>query len=640
MPVKLRSEHLYYGISALVVLAPIIFFPSLISLYRLPKITFISLFVTGLLWLWLFLLFQERQEKVVFPLVVPVTFYLSLSTLSLINAINPFEGVFALFQKVTYIFLFWLVVNQIRTLENAKKILLCAILSAFIVSLIGIYQMFGGEIPGLANLASPGSTFGNKNMAAQFILLTLPLPYMFLLLTTDRQKEILFGIAAAVVSTYLLYTGTRAAWAGAIVASLATFLLFKLKIPSSYIAGFKAEIWNKRTALLGILLFTTAMNLIPPYVVPTWNVAGAPSPMARFATIADIDQDTSFLNRLAMWANTLEMFKDHPLLGVGKGNFKIVYSLYAEKKIKDTGFSSEVQPREAHNDYIQLLGETGIFAFASFLWILVLIALRVWTSIPGKGDQIWIALIFTLAFSIIAILVEASLDFPFELPVSEAFFWLFAGLLWISCKNNHLPVSSDPFLEEPPPAPRGGLPSHASRIVLGLCAALSIFITAVHLTFLRAEFHFSRGVRLAQEDRSELAMQELRQAESLNPTTHRYPFFRGLVTLRTKRYQEATEANLRSLRYHPYYINAYTNLGIAYASTGKIQEAEKAWRKALEIWPDHNDARNNLATIYSLHGRKDEAVALFRESLRRNPNDETAKKKLEMLLRGSVQALK
>src|SRR3989338_2823642 len=314
MPTKLRSEHLYYGISALVVLAPIIFFPSLISLYRLPKAVFISLCVTGLFWLWLFLLFQEREERVVLPLAVPLTLYLSLSTLSLVNAINPFEGIFALFQKVTYIFLFWLVVNQIRTMESIKNILLCSTISTYVVSLIGIYQMFGGDISGLANLASPGSTFGNKNMAAQFILLTLPFPYLFLLSTTDRQKELLFGIAAAVASTYLLYTGTRAAWAGAIVASLAIFRLLRLKAPELITETLKVEIERKKKTLLGIALFVIAMNLIPPYIVPGWNIAGAPSPVARFATITDTDQDTSFLNRLAMSANTLEMFKDHPLL--------------------------------------------------------------------------------------------------------------------------------------------------------------------------------------------------------------------------------------------------------------------------------------------------------------------------------------
>lgn len=640
MPAKLKAEHLYYGLSALVVLAPIVFFPSLINLYRLPKATLITVFVASLLWLWLFLLYQGQQERVVFPLAIPITFYLGLSTLSLVNAINPLEGIFTLFQKVTYIFLFCLVVNHVKTIDSVKGILLSATFSAFIVSLIGIYQMFGGDVPGLVNLTMPGSTFGNKNMAAQFILLTLPFPYLFFLFSKTRQSEILFGIAAAVISTYLLYTGTRAAWAGAIIASFTMFLFLKFKAPELTNRSSKAAIGKKKNLLAAIVLFTISMNFIPPYFVPEWSVAGMSSPVSRFATIVEIDRDRSFRNRLALWANSIEMFKDHALLGVGKGNFKIVYPLYAEKKIKDINYGSAVQPREAHNDYLQLLAETGIFAFVSFLSILVLIALRVWKSVPGRGDQNWLALIFMLAFSMVAILVEASLDFPFELPVSEAFFWLFAGLLWVSCGNNFSAKNANASQWKMPQSWEWVPGARSGRWMVGFLSALSILITAIHLTFLRADFHFGRGVEFAREGSLELAVQEIRQAELLNPVTHRYPFLRGLISFDLKRYPEAIEANLRTLRLHPYYINAYTNLGVAYASTGKIHEAEIAWKKALVIWPDHNDARNNLATIYALHGRKDEAVALFRESLRRFPEDDAARKKLKMLLDGSVRELK
>jgi len=150
MPIKLRSKHLYYGISALVVLAPIIFFPSLISLYRLPKAVFISLFVTGLLWLWLFLLIQEKREQAAFPLATPLILYLTISALSLIQAINPFEGIFALSQKLTYIFLFWLAVNHLKTKEKMEAVLLWNTGVAFVVSLVGIYQSLVGDIPVLS----------------------------------------------------------------------------------------------------------------------------------------------------------------------------------------------------------------------------------------------------------------------------------------------------------------------------------------------------------------------------------------------------------------------------------------------------------------------------------------------------------
>lgn len=640
MSTQLRSAHIYYGIIILVVLAPLVFFPNLINLYRLPKIAFISLWVTLLIWLWLFLLIQEKREKPAFPLAIPFILYLSISALSLIQAINLFEGIFALSQKFTYIFLFWLVVNHLKTKEKMEAVLLWNMGAAFVVSLVGIYQSLGGDIPRLVNLASPGSTFGNKNMAAQYILLTLPFPYMFFLSARERQKERLFAICAATLSTYLLYTGTRAAWAGcgAAIFAITFSLRVKRSLWDSQSANFKAAIWEKKIALGCIVLFAVLMNWIPPYVIPDFQVHNPSPAIKRFSASAlELDQDTSLLNRLAMWANTLEMFKDHPLLGVGKGNFKILYSAYAGKKIRDPVFSSTVQPREAHNDYIELLAETGIFGLLSFALICVLIALKSWQSIPGKNDPYRAKLILALSFSFIALLVEASLDFPFEIPVSEAFFWLLSGLLWIACEQNSLTTNSTLSTENKTESARWRALLPPPTVLVGLLAGLSILIAAMNLTFLRAEFHFSRGVRLANEDQLELATQEISKAEFLNPTTYKYPFFKGLVFLRLGRYGDAVQANLRTLSLHPYYINAYTNLGVAYASAGKIKEAEWAWKRALEIWPDHNDARYDLATIYSLYGRKKEAIALFREALQRNPKEERAKQKLEILLRESTQ---
>jgi len=372
------------------------------------------------------------------------------------------------------------------------------------------------------------------------------------------------------------------------------------------------------------------MNVIPPYVVPDWNLSGFPSPVGRFSTVRELDKDASFLNRLAMVANTLKMFKDHPMLGVGKGNFKIMYPLYTASAIKDLDFSPEVQPREAHNDYIQLLAETGILGFLPLLWIFFLIGWRVWKSFPGKDDRRSIPVIFTLSFSLAALLIEASLDFPFELPVSFGFFWLFAGLLWMSCENNN-PSDLDPSSVNR----KWRLSPRPGKIAVGLLSACAILFTAVHFNFLRAEFYFSRGTIWFYEKRegpSQPAERDLKTAVYLNPTTHRYPYMLGLFYIWRENYDEAVKATLQSLRRHPYYINAYNNLGVAYASMGKIGEAEWAWKKALDIWPDHSEARNNLATVYAVQGKQREAIALFKESLIRNPEDKDAGQKLKTLL--------
>ena len=633
-PTELKSDHLYYGIIALVVLCPLVFFPSLINLYRLPKTTFISLLVTAMIWLWLFLLIQEKEQKTTFPLAIPLIVYLGVSVFSLLNATNPYEGLFALSQEAIYIFLFWLVVNHIRTSEQVERILLWTISSAVIVSLIGIYQAFGGDIPWLVRTGGIGSTFGNKSPAAQYILLTLPFPYFFLLSATERDRQRLFAVCAAITTTYLVYTGTRASWIGGLAATLTIFIFLRLKRArlQPQITHLIAQIRSQKMLLGCVILFVVGMNLIPPFLAGNWS---AQRVLPRLATGLELEQDTSFRERLAMWSNTLGMFKDHPLLGVGKGNFKIFYPLYATRKVEGSVFSPEVQPREAHNDYVQLLAETGILGFVSFIFIMLLIGVRLWKSIGENNDPRSMPTLLSLSFSFIALLVNAFLDFPFEHPISKGFFWLFAGLLWGSCENNS-PSDSDlsSINRKWSLSPRWG------RISVGFLSALSILFATSHLNFLRAEFYFSRGTMWFYEKREgppQPAERDLKTALYLNPTSYRPPYLLGLLYIWEQRYDEAIKANLQALRRHPYYINAYNNLGVAFASVGKSNEAEWAWKKALEIWPDHSEARNNLATVYAVQGKQREAIALFKESLIRNPQDEEAKQKLRKLLGQNIQ---
>lgn len=123
------------------------------------------------------------------------------------------------------------------------------------------------------------------------------------------------------------------------------------------------------------------------------------------------------------------MVEDHPLLGVGKGNFKIVYPLYATKRVKDPAYGVDNYHREAHNDYLEILVETGFLGLFFFLWIPFVLAWKVWRSLLGKRDPYGTTLIIVLAISVFSLLGPAFFEFPFSLTASTAFFWLFAGML-------------------------------------------------------------------------------------------------------------------------------------------------------------------------------------------------------------------
>jgi O-antigen ligase len=76
-----------------------------------------------------------------------------------------------------------------------------------------------------------------------------------------------------------------------------------------------------------------------------------------------IYQDTSLRGRSSEMLTGLAMFAEHPILGVGAGNYKPNYQRYAQL----VGIEFRAEARDAHSLYVQILAETGILGIAAFL---------------------------------------------------------------------------------------------------------------------------------------------------------------------------------------------------------------------------------------------------------------------------------
>lgn len=78
-------------------------------------------------------------------------------------------------------------------------------------------------------------------------------------------------------------------------------------------------------------------------------------------------QTYSWKHRLAIWKSSLFIIREHPILGIGNGNFK----RYSEKYMKDSGFPAEGHP---HNDYLNIYLTAGLIGFIGYMlmWIIIL----------------------------------------------------------------------------------------------------------------------------------------------------------------------------------------------------------------------------------------------------------------------------
>ncbi|MCZ6626160.1 MAG: O-antigen ligase family protein [Deltaproteobacteria bacterium] len=606
--------RLVQGVTALCLLLPIAYFPGLINLYRLPKFTLLALLTTILLWGWCIIRRKEARLPVL-PLFFPILFYLLVSTISLFKSINPYEGLTHLLLLLLGISLFWIAANHI-TLERVSALFHWVVIAGGIVAFLGIVQAWGINIPTLLPIAGPGSTFGNKNMAAQYLLFVLPAAFYLLLSSSKPTREWLYAFLTALASTHFIYTGTRAAWGAATAALI--ILWFSLRARGLTVQELLSLGKRKWSFLSGIMVFAVAMNTIPPYFIP--NFGGTPT-LSRLQSMLDVETDTDAQLRFAIWANTIAIFKDHPFLGVGKGNFQFIYPLYSHRVIKDPSFSVEVKAAEAHNDYLQLLAEIGFVGTGAFLWILILLARKYWRGLKANFQPSILAVGFALA----AILLEAFWDFPFAHPVPTAFFWIYAGLMWGLSQDS----GSQPQYAEPRKSALG------VTAFLALCATAALILSFFHLS---AEFYFSRAMYgeyevHSNDEKLDRAEKDLTRATQLYPYDYRYHHWKAVLMMRKGNPQESLQASLRALSMNRYHINTINNLGVAYSALENIPKAIRAFETSIKIWPDYVGAHNNLGKTYEKLGQREKAIEEFQASLRINPEDEVAKENLAILLK-------
>jgi O-antigen ligase len=125
--------------------------------------------------------------------------------------------------------------------------------------------------------------------------------------------------------------------------------------------------------------------------------------------------------RLDITKNCLKMFLQRPWLGWGLGTFPTVYPGYRT-------FYTNLFINEAHNDYAQLLVETGLLGFALMIWFLICLYRRGWPT-SRRWEFKWDgALSLAALLGCSGILVHSFVDFNLQIPANAALFYVFCAI--------------------------------------------------------------------------------------------------------------------------------------------------------------------------------------------------------------------
>ena len=125
--------------------------------------------------------------------------------------------------------------------------------------------------------------------------------------------------------------------------------------------------------------------------------------------------------RLDITKDSLRMFSHRPVWGWGLGTFPTVYPSYRS-------FYTNLFVNEAHNDYAQLLVETGLLGFGLMLWFVARLY-RYGLPTSRRWEFQWDGAVSLAALlGCTGILLHSFVDFNLQIPANAALFYVLCGL--------------------------------------------------------------------------------------------------------------------------------------------------------------------------------------------------------------------
>jgi O-antigen ligase len=163
---------------------------------------------------------------------------------------------------------------------------------------------------------------------------------------------LLLGGSSAIMLAGITASFSRGAWLGVAIGALLSGLLFIRRAWLLVLAAAPVVI------LVGIL---TLSAIAPASLTERFtSIADELRPFDA-ASIVLTDENFSVAERMAHWQAGWRMFEDHPLTGVGAGNFNAEYPNYFTRS------TFRFSRGHAHNYYIHVLAETGIVGLVLYL---------------------------------------------------------------------------------------------------------------------------------------------------------------------------------------------------------------------------------------------------------------------------------
>lgn len=539
------------------------------------------------------------------PLVIAAAAYLAACCLSLVAATNVSAGFTDVFRTLGGFLVLCLCLLVLpldpswrrRLLEIAVIATLAAVTVAGweIVPLVAAGSLSRRDL----EMAFLDGMMSNVNLFAGYLLLLVP----WCLCAAAEFRGAWRGVAAAAgcgAIVVLAVLQSRAAWlaaAAAVVGGVIVILRQRqvLAVPPGLRRALVACLATlPLMAVVGgglALTDTPVGRAIDRLVVSRPHQAGAPSDGGRSM----------------VWGIAAEMIAEHPLTGVGAGNFTLrMHDYFGSGRLGDqldfTNLSSDnwIQP---HDDFLWVFSEKGLPGIVSFVAVFILALAAIRSTLAGSPATTDARLAVASFAALLAHLVFSVFDFPLDRVSHQLVLAVHLAVI-VLVKRATRPVAGEPVR----------LPGWL--IVPPVAAATAL--GGVYAWAALAQEHAVMDARRAHhagdwEGMRQAARRATTPWKTLDPLAVPVAFLEGQAERQLGNLEAATACFERAVAANPSRLYILQNLGAAYAEGGRLDDAVDIFAIAADRYPDRVELRHNLAMALVEAERFSEAIAVIED---------------------------
>ncbi|HNX81559.1 MAG TPA: O-antigen ligase family protein [Candidatus Omnitrophota bacterium] len=383
----------------------IVAIPFFTAIAPAPMNVFVGFLIAA--WLLKMILFREKMFSIT-PLTISLLAFLAVLIISLINSVcisDSLKG--GVFRFLQYICVVWIVSREVRDTKHCRIIIGAIGISCALISVDAIWQVITGKdfIRHYAPVINLGivratASFKDSNLLGIYLSAVTPLFIGLSLFFYKGKKLFIVSLVTVLAGAGIFLTYSRPTY----LALCIVILLFALI--------------RKSKPLITILLCAL---IIAPFATPRQ--------VKEWARSVDYNPVRFMCNddRIAIYRNSIQMIRQHPIIGVGANTFMKNYARYKEnpeyRNVVTTDYAY------AHNNFLHMTGETGFLGLGVFLVFLVLLFKEAAAIYKRQTNSYTAILSLSLTTCLASFLINGLTESSLYYARIAGIFWFLIGFL-------------------------------------------------------------------------------------------------------------------------------------------------------------------------------------------------------------------